>query len=102
APAQAAEPAAEPSSVTQTDAAVPTTTFEVTETKDQSVIIRRGDTLWRISRRVYGQGIRYTTIFLANRDQIQDPDRIFPGQVFGLPEDDADSAATNVSEADEG
>ncbi|NVP54322.1 LysM peptidoglycan-binding domain-containing protein [Mycoplana rhizolycopersici] len=51
-----------------------------------SVIIRRGDTLWQIARRVYGQGVRYTTIYLANEDQIIDPDRILPGQVFGVPD----------------
>ncbi|HEV7307767.1 LysM peptidoglycan-binding domain-containing protein [Ensifer sp.] len=51
-----------------------------------SVIIRRGDTLWQISRRVYGAGLRYTTIYLANADQIEDPDRIRPGQVFGVPD----------------
>lgn len=50
-----------------------------------SVIIRRGDTLWQISRRVYGAGVRYTTIYLANEDQITDPDRILPGQIFGVP-----------------
>lgn len=52
---------------------------------DGAVIIRRGDSLWRISRRVYGHGIRYSTIYLANQDQISDPDRIWPGQVFALP-----------------
>ncbi len=52
-----------------------------------SVIIRRGDTLWRISRRVYGAGVRYTTIYLANEDQITNPDRILPGQVFGVPDE---------------
>ncbi|WP_035198064.1 LysM peptidoglycan-binding domain-containing protein [Agrobacterium tumefaciens] len=51
-----------------------------------SVIIRRGDTLWQISRRVYGQGVRYTTIYLANEDQIKNPDLIEPGQIFGVPE----------------
>ena len=51
-----------------------------------SVIIRRGDTLWQISRRIYGKGVRYTTIYLANEDQITDPDRIIPGQVFGVPD----------------
>jgi nucleoid-associated protein YgaU len=50
-----------------------------------SVIIRRGDTLWQISRRVYGKGVRYTTIYLANEDQITNPDKIMPGQVFGVP-----------------
>lgn len=52
-----------------------------------SVIIRRGDTLWQISRRVYGQGVRYTTIYLANEDQIKNPDLIEPGQIFGVPKD---------------
>ena len=52
---------------------------------DGSVIIRRGDTLWRISRRVYGRGVRFSTIYLANQDQIADPDRIWPGQVFSVP-----------------
>ena len=50
-----------------------------------SIIIRRGDSLWRISRRAYGRGTRFTTIFEANRDQIRDPDRIYAGQVFRLP-----------------
>ncbi len=50
------------------------------------VIIRRGDSLWRISRRVYGQGVRFSTIYLANDVQIRDPNRIYPGQVFRVPE----------------
>ncbi|MEM9330950.1 MAG: LysM peptidoglycan-binding domain-containing protein [Pseudomonadota bacterium] len=60
-----------------------------------AVIIRRGDNLWRIARRNYGDGIRYTTIFEANRDQIRDPDLIYPGQVFKVPEDDAASGETS-------
>ena len=57
------------------------------ERVDGAVIIRRGDTLWRISRRVYGRGVRFSTIYLANQDQISDPDRIWPGQVFAVPEE---------------
>ncbi|WP_237684220.1 LysM peptidoglycan-binding domain-containing protein [Pseudaminobacter soli (ex Zhang et al. 2022)] len=53
---------------------------------DGSVIIRRGDTLWRISKRVYGRGVRYSTIYLANQEQIHDPHKIWPGQVFKVPE----------------
>ncbi len=55
---------------------------------DGSVIIRRGDNLWRISRRTYGAGMRYTTIYLANKEQINNPNKIFPGQVFTLPDKD--------------
>lgn len=52
------------------------------------VIIRKGDKLWRISRRLYGDGVRYTTIYQANQDQIRNPDLIYPGQVFLTPEGD--------------
>lgn len=52
-----------------------------------SVIIRRGDNLWTISKRTYGRGTRYTTIYLANRDQIRNPDLIWPGQVFNMPKE---------------
>lgn len=54
---------------------------------DGSVIIRRGDNLWTISKRAYGKGTRYTTIYLANRDQIRNPDLIWPGQVFNMPKE---------------
>lgn len=54
--------------------------------KPKAVIIRRGDTLWQISRRVYGRGVRYSTIYLANKDVTENPNRIFPGQVFKVPE----------------
>lgn len=50
-----------------------------------TIIIKPGDNLWRISRKTYGRGIRYTTIYNANRDQIRNPSRIYIGQVFKLP-----------------
>jgi nucleoid-associated protein YgaU len=53
-----------------------------------TVIIRRGDNLWTISRRWYGRGIRYSTIYEANTDQIRDPHWIYPGQVFVMPQSD--------------
>jgi len=45
----------------------------------------KGDTLWNIARAHYGEGVQYTLIFNANKDQIRDPDVIYPGQVFSLP-----------------
>lgn len=51
-------------------------------------IIRTGDNLWTIARRVYGEGVRYTQIYQANADQIRNPHLIYPGQVFDLPETD--------------
>jgi len=65
---------------------VPETVAPKLQHTDGAVIIRRGDSLWRISRRVYGHGTRYSTIYLANQEQISDPDRIWPGQVFHVPD----------------
>ena len=48
-------------------------------------VVQPGNTLWRISRRTYGRGIQYTVIYEANKDQIRDPDLIYPGQIFTLP-----------------
>ena len=45
----------------------------------------RGDNLWNIARAHYGEGLRYTVIFDANKNQIRDPDLIYPGQIFSLP-----------------
>ena len=50
------------------------------------VVIQPGNTLWGISRKNYGAGILYLKIFLANRDKIRDPDLIYPGQVFTVPD----------------
>ncbi len=47
--------------------------------------VQRGDSLWRIAASVYGEGIRYTLIYGANRAAIRDPDLIYPGQIFTLP-----------------
>lgn len=49
------------------------------------VIVQPGNNLWRIAHHTYGEGTRYTVIFDANKDQIRDPDLIYPGQVFTLP-----------------
>lgn len=53
-----------------------------------SVTIQPGNTLWAIARGRYGEGILYVKIYQANKDQIRDPDLIYPGQVFSLPSDD--------------
>jgi LysM domain len=58
----------------------------VTVPKAPTAVVSRGDSLWRISRAAYGNGARYTVIYDANHNQIRNPDRIYPGQVFVLPE----------------
>ncbi|MCW5750107.1 MAG: LysM peptidoglycan-binding domain-containing protein [Alphaproteobacteria bacterium] len=50
------------------------------------IIVQPGNSLWRIARRTYGEGELYTVIYRANREQIRDPDLIYPGQIFDIPE----------------
>lgn len=51
----------------------------------QAVTVQPGYTLWGISRSNYGDGTQFVRIFEANRDRIRDPDLIYPGQVFNIP-----------------
>jgi nucleoid-associated protein YgaU len=53
------------------------------------VIVQPGNSLWRIARHSYGQGTLYTVIYEANRTQIRDPDLIYPGQIFTVPNSEA-------------
>lgn len=93
--AQAGTSAAPQSAPAPAVAGAPKTIEQAPLTESRNtVIIRRGDTLWQISRRVYGQGVRYTTIYLANEDQIANPDLIEPGQTFNVP----DEALPNAEE----
>ncbi len=47
--------------------------------------VKRGDCLWNIAKRYYGNGSQYTKIFNANRDKIKNANLIYPGQVFIIP-----------------
>ena len=51
----------------------------------QNYVVQRGNNLWRIAQRAYGAGTRYVTIYSANPDQIRNPDKIYPGQIFKIP-----------------
>lgn len=50
-----------------------------------SVTVQPGFTLWRIATETLGEGVLYVQVFEANKDQIRDPDLIYPGQVFTIP-----------------
>jgi len=90
-PEPVVEPEPEPVVEPEPEPAVPTMVAvslgdpEAQRFASGKAIIRRGDNLWTIARRVYGEGVKYTTIYEANTGQIRDPDRIYPGQVFDLP-----------------
>ena len=51
----------------------------------QSYTVKSGDSLSRIAKRVYGDAAQWKRIYEANRDQIDDPDLIHPGQTFSIP-----------------
>ena len=53
--------------------------------KIATTTVSRGDSLWRISHLTYGAGTRYAVIYKANREQIRNPNLIYPGQIFVLP-----------------
>lgn len=50
------------------------------------VVIQPGNNLWRLARQAYGAGTAYTVIYDANKGQIVNPDLIYPGQVFVIPD----------------
>ncbi len=52
----------------------------------KAVTVQPGNTLWAIAREQFGDGVAYVRLFEANRDLIRDPDLIYPGQVFAIPE----------------
>ncbi|MCE2518196.1 MAG: LysM peptidoglycan-binding domain-containing protein [Alphaproteobacteria bacterium] len=49
------------------------------------IVVQKGDALWRIAYKTYGQGIRYVDIYRQNQSSIQDPDLIYPDQIFVVP-----------------
>lgn len=89
----AVTPAPEPQPESQLEVAPAIPTLRATPTADPQMlrfasgkaIIRRGETLWEIAERVYGDGNQYRRIVEANESLISSPGRIFPGQVFDLP-----------------
>lgn len=51
----------------------------------KSYTVVKGDCLWKIAKRLLGNGSRYTEIYNLNRDKITNPNRIYPGQVLIIP-----------------
>ncbi|MDX2225069.1 MAG: Ig-like domain-containing protein [Rhodospirillaceae bacterium] len=53
--------------------------------KPGQLVVQSGNSLWRIARRTYGAGDRYTVIYQANKELIRDANKIYPGQVLAVP-----------------
>lgn len=53
--------------------------------KGTNYTVKKGDTLWAIAKRYYGNGALYTKIVEANKGKISNPNLIYPNQVFSIP-----------------
>lgn len=82
-----AEPASQPAASAGTSEARPAPAAEPAPPPAAIVVtVQPGHSLWRIAREEYGDGILYVQVYEANRDKIRDPDLIYPGQVFTVPQ----------------
>lgn len=52
---------------------------------NKTYTVQKGDCLWNIAKKFYGNGSKYTVIYNANRDKIKNPNLIYPGQVLTIP-----------------
>ncbi|MGQ0286982.1 peptidoglycan-binding protein LysM [Pasteurellaceae bacterium 22721_9_1] len=58
---------------------------ETLATEEEFYVIQKGDTLWAIAEKAYGNGTKYKAIVEANKEVIKDENKIFPGQKIRLP-----------------
>ena len=54
-------------------------------TAQRTYTVKKGDCLWNIAKKFYGNGSAYTKIYDANTNKIANPNLIYPGQVFVIP-----------------
>ena len=59
---------------------------DMADQRVKALTVQPGNTLWALARETLGDGMLYVRLFEANRDRIRDPDLIYPGQVFTVPE----------------
>ena len=71
--------------VVKKTATVKTTRPATTAPKVRTYTVKKGDTLWGIAKKYYGNGAKYPTIYDANKDKIKNPNLIYAGQVLTLP-----------------
>ena len=58
---------------------------EITQSRLRRCVVKKGDCLWRIAEKVYGNGFLWKKLFEANRNKIKDPNLIYPGQILNIP-----------------
>ena len=87
APAEAAATPASPAQETAAAAPAPAPeSASPAAPREGRIVIQPGNNLWRISRVLYGTGSKFTMLYEANKDQIRNPNLIYPGQVFKTPD----------------
>ena len=52
---------------------------------NETYTVQKGDCLWNIAKKIYGNGSKYTLIYNANKDKIKNPNLIYTGQVLTIP-----------------
>ena len=58
-----------------------------TTTGGRTYTVKSGDSLSKIAKAHYGEGSKWRRIYEANRDKITNPDLIYPGQEFTIPDE---------------
>lgn len=64
---------------------VDTTADKIGGVGEQQYTVKSGDTLSHVAQQFYGKASAWNAIYEANRDQLDNPDRIKPGQVLRIP-----------------
>jgi nucleoid-associated protein YgaU len=59
--------------------------FKSLSSDSAQIIVQPGNSLWRLARRTYGTGLRFSVIYEANKERVRDPDLIYPGQILVVP-----------------
>lgn len=70
----------------ETESADAASAERVSEDQGKTYTVKAGDTLWAIAAEMYGSGGKYMKIFEANKDILENPDKIFPGQKLVIPD----------------
>lgn len=73
---------------TETEKTATVTTDRAADTapKATTYTVKKGDTLWGIAKKFLGDGAKYTPIYNANKDKIKNPNLIYEGQTFTIPQ----------------
>lgn len=66
-------------------ATVQTTRPATNAPQTKTYTVKKGDTLWGVAKKYYGNGAKYPTIYNANKGKIKNPNLIYVGQVFTIP-----------------